>query len=56
MAAAFSFLGLHLWHMEVTRLGAESEPQLLASATATAMVGSKPHLRPTLQLMAMPDP
>ena len=30
-------LGLHLWHMEVPRLGAESELQLLAYATATAM-------------------
>ena len=37
----FSFLflggGLHLWHMEVTRLGVESELQLLAYTTATAM-------------------
>ena len=31
------FLGLHLWHMEVPRLGAEMELQLLAYATATAM-------------------
>ena len=27
----FFFLGLHLWHMEVPRLGAEWELQLLAS-------------------------
>ena len=33
----FVFLGLHLWHMEVTRLGVESELQLLACATGTAM-------------------
>ena len=32
----FSFLGLHLWHMEVSRLGIESELQLLAHTTATA--------------------
>ena len=32
----FCFLGLHLWHMEVPRLGVESELQLLAFATATA--------------------
>ena len=30
------FLGLHLWHMEVSRLGNESELQLLAYTTATA--------------------
>ena len=32
-----AFLGLHLWHMEVPRLGEESELQLPATATATAM-------------------
>ena len=32
-----SFLGRHQWHMEVPRLGAKSELQLLAYATATAM-------------------
>ena len=31
------FLGPHLWHMEVTRLGVKSELQLLAYTTATAM-------------------
>ena len=30
-------LRLHLWHMEVPRLGVESEPQLLAYTTTTAM-------------------
>ena len=34
---AVVFLGLHLWHMEVPRLGAESEVHPLAYATATAM-------------------
>ena len=33
----FVFLGLHPWHMEVPSLGAESELQLPAYATATAM-------------------
>ena len=33
----FFFLGLHLQHMEVSRPGVESELQLLAYATATAM-------------------
>ena len=32
----FVFLGSHSWHMEVPRLGVESEPQLLAYTTATA--------------------
>ena len=32
----FWFLGLHLWHMEVPRLGAELELQLPAYTTATA--------------------
>ena len=31
----FFFLGTHPWHMKVPRLGAESELQLLAYATAT---------------------
>ena len=30
------FLGLQLWHLEFPRLGAQSELQLLAYATATA--------------------
>ena len=33
----FNFLGPHLQHMEVTRLGVELEPQLPAYATATAI-------------------
>ena len=32
----YVFLGLHLWHMEVLRVGVELELQLLAHATATA--------------------
>ena len=32
----FCFLGTHLWHIEVHRLGIKSELQLLAYATATA--------------------
>ena len=31
-----SFLGLHMWHMEVPRLRVESELQLPAYTTATA--------------------
>ena len=32
----FCFLGLHLWHMEVPRLGIKLELQLLAYAAAAA--------------------
>ena len=32
----FSFLGLHLWHMDVPKLGVELELQLPAFTTATA--------------------
>ena len=49
------FLGPHLWHMEVSRLEVESEPQLPAYATATAMQGPV-CLQPTAQLTAVPDP
>ena len=34
----FYFLGPHLWHMEVPRLGVESELQLPAHTTATAIL------------------
>ena len=33
----FFFLGPHLWHIEVPRLGVQLELQLLAYATATAI-------------------
>ena len=46
------FLELHLWHMEVPRLGAESEPQLLAT---TSHARSKLLLQLVVQLMAMLD-
>ena len=39
----FCFLGLYLWHMEVPRLGDESELQLLAYATACGNAGSLTH-------------
>ena len=49
-----SFLGPHPRLMEGPRLGGSSELQLLAYTTATAT--PEPHLRPTPQLMATPDP
>ena len=36
VCVSFVFLGPHLWHTEVPRLGVESELQLPAYATATA--------------------
>ena len=50
-----AFLGPHLRHMEVPRLGVDLELQLLVYTTATAM-GSEPCLWPTPQLTATPDP
>ena len=38
----FCFLGLHLWHMEVPRLGVESELGLPAYTTATATPDPQP--------------
>ena len=52
----FGFLGPHPQHMEVPRLGVQLELQLLAYATSTATQDPEPHLQPTPQLMAMPDP
>ena len=37
LCVCVSFLGPHLWHMEIPRLGVESELQLLAYITAKAM-------------------
>ena len=39
----FCFLGLHLWHMEVPRLGIELELQLLAYTTAHGNARSLTH-------------
>ena len=50
------FLGLHLQHREVPRLGVKSELQPPAYTTAMNNAGSEPRLQPTLQLTAMPDP
>ena len=52
----FYFLGPHLRHMEVLRLGVTLELQLQAYTTAYTTAGSKPHLQPTPQLLATPDP
>ena len=49
------FLRLHFLHVEVARIGVESEPQLWAGATAMAALESELHLPPMLQFTAMPD-
>ena len=46
----FVFLGPHLQHMEVPRLGVKSEPQATAQPFR-----SEPRPRPTPQLTATPD-
>ena len=52
----FCFFGPYLRHMEVPRLGVDLKLQLPAYTTATANTRSEPHLWPTSQLTAMPDP
>ena len=52
---------LYLWHMEVPRLGVQSELQLPAYTTATATpdlsrICNLHHSSPTPQLMATLDP
>ena len=51
----FCFVGPHLRPLEVLRLGVQSELQGPACATATATPDLS-HIKPTRQLMAMPDP
>ena len=51
-AFAFCFLGLHLWHMEVPRLGVKSELHCRSHSN----VGSELHLWPTPHLRATLDP
>ena len=51
----FFFLGLHLQHMLSSQAGIESELQLLAYTTATAMPRSEPLVIYTT-VQAMPDP
>ena len=50
------FLGPHLQHMEVSRLGVESELQLLAYTTAAAMPDPSRICDLNMQLTVMPDP
>ena len=52
----FLFLGLHLLHMEIPRLGVESELQLPAYATATTTAAPSGICNLYHSLMATPDP
>ena len=52
----FTFLGPHLWHMGVPRLGVESELQVLAYTAATATRDPSHYLQTTLHHVAAPDP
>ena len=52
----FCFLGPHWWHMEVPRLGVQSELSIVASLRHShSNTGSEPHLQPTPQLVATLD-
>ena len=52
----FGFLGLHLRHMEVPKPGVQSGATAAGLRHSYSNSGSKPHLRPTPQLTATPDP
>ena len=52
----FCFLGPHLRHMEIPRLGVELKLQLPSLHHSHSNTGSKPYLQPTPQLMATLDP
>ena len=52
----FAILGLHSQHMEVPKLRVESELYPPAYTNSHSIAGSEPHLGPTPQLTAMPDP
>ena len=52
----FALLGPHPWHMEVPRLGVESELQLLAYATATATPSCVCDLQHSSRQHQIPDP
>ena len=45
-----------MWHMEVPRLGVESELQLLAYTTATMTLDLNHSKQPMLHLVAAQDP
>ena len=56
MGTLFFFLGLHLQHMEVPRLGIELELQPAGQSHSHSNSESKPRLHPTPQLRVTLDP
>ena len=50
------FLGLHLWHMGVPRLGGQIGVAAAGLYHGHSNTGSELHFQPTPQLVAMPDP
>ena len=52
----FAFWGPHLQHMEIPTLGSQIRTTAASLHHSHSNLGSEPHLWPTPQLMAMPDP
>ena len=52
----FYFLGPHMWHMEVPRLGIEFRATAASLCHSHSNMGSKPRLWPVAQLTSVPDP
>ena len=52
----FVFLGLHLWHMEVPRLGGLMGAVAASLRQSHSNMRSELHLGPTAQLTATPGP
>ena len=52
----FFFLGLHLWHMEVSRLGGLIRETAVGLYHSPSSARSEPHLQPTPQFKATLDP
>ena len=51
-----SFLGPHLWHVEVPRSGGLMGAVAAGLRHSSSNTGSESHLQPTPQFMATPDP
>ena len=52
-SSSFFFLGLHLWHMQVPRLGGWIRTAAAGLHHSQSNAGSKPHLQTTAQMAAM---
>ena len=56
MSIASLFLGPHTGHMEVSQARGQIRAAAASLRHSPGNLGSEPHLRPTPQLTAMPDP